>query len=334
MIGYNQNNVTYDIGERGAASTCEGLFAALTALAPTMSPVIRCVYDSTELYFVYNGMEAGKFAFYSNGLHLTVSSANAVAITEVVDLPEVTSADNGDVLTVVNGAWAKADPPSGLPDMTSASLGDVLSVANTYDTGTLLPEQTITVTALQTEYFPTTDPEIMNLKAGDEVTVYMNGSSYDVTVTADAYGGKIITVETETVDFKLFLYEGYNPEARFEKNYESVPGDYTIKIDGPVVSGKEAAWKYTGALIVNAEYDDNAWVPDKTYAEVESCIKAGRNVILNLNNFYCFLIGYVPRSPIKFMSAYAYGSDPYTIAGTFVEFSSNNSLFVCDFGGN
>lgn len=28
-------------------------------------------------------------------------------------LPEVTSADNGDVLAVVDGAWAKADPPSG-----------------------------------------------------------------------------------------------------------------------------------------------------------------------------------------------------------------------------
>ena len=44
------------------------------------------------------------------------------------DLPEVTDADNGDVLTVVEGVWAKADPPSGLPAVTSSDNGDVLTV--------------------------------------------------------------------------------------------------------------------------------------------------------------------------------------------------------------
>ena len=44
------------------------------------------------------------------------------------ELPAVTSDDNGDVLTVVEGAWAKADPPSSLPAVTGSDNGDVLTV--------------------------------------------------------------------------------------------------------------------------------------------------------------------------------------------------------------
>lgn len=46
------------------------------------------------------------------------------------ELPEVSGSDNGDVLTVVSGVWAKASPPaSGIPAPASPSDGDVL----TYD---------------------------------------------------------------------------------------------------------------------------------------------------------------------------------------------------------
>lgn len=47
------------------------------------------------------------------------------------ELPSVTSEDNGDVLTVVEGAWAKAEPAtptSELPTVTSDDNGDVLTV--------------------------------------------------------------------------------------------------------------------------------------------------------------------------------------------------------------
>lgn len=44
------------------------------------------------------------------------------------ELPAVTSDDNGDVLTVVEGAWAKANPPSSLPAVTGSDNGDVLTV--------------------------------------------------------------------------------------------------------------------------------------------------------------------------------------------------------------
>lgn len=42
-----------------------------------------------------------------------------------IELPAVSSTDNGDVLTVVSGKWAKADPPKELP--ASATSGQVLT---------------------------------------------------------------------------------------------------------------------------------------------------------------------------------------------------------------
>lgn len=62
-------------------------------------------------------------------------------------LPEVTSADNGDVLAVVDGAWAKADPPSGLPSYTSADKGKVLALGegSSSTTEVIVPEQSVTM---------------------------------------------------------------------------------------------------------------------------------------------------------------------------------------------
>lgn len=43
-------------------------------------------------------------------------------------LPDVSTSDNGDVLTVVEGAWGKAAIPSQLPSVTGADNGNVLGV--------------------------------------------------------------------------------------------------------------------------------------------------------------------------------------------------------------
>lgn len=50
-----------------------------------------------------------------------------VAVT-AIELPVVTSEDNGDVLTVVNGKWAKASVPKELPAVTADDNGDILKV--------------------------------------------------------------------------------------------------------------------------------------------------------------------------------------------------------------
>ena len=46
-----------------------------------------------------------------------LTSISTAASTK--ELPEVTSSDNGDVLTVVSGEWAKAAPPTDLPSLPS-----------------------------------------------------------------------------------------------------------------------------------------------------------------------------------------------------------------------
>ena len=45
-------------------------------------------------------------------------------------LPEVAAADNGDVLTVVSGEWAKAAPAAELPAVTSSNNGNFLMVVD------------------------------------------------------------------------------------------------------------------------------------------------------------------------------------------------------------
>lgn len=57
-------------------------------------------------------------------------------------LPEVSGADNGDVLTVVEGAWAKAVPAKELPAVTSANNGNFLMVVSGEWTASALSEWT------------------------------------------------------------------------------------------------------------------------------------------------------------------------------------------------
>lgn len=49
-------------------------------------------------------------------------------LAEAVELPVVSGADNGNVLTVVSGAWAKAAIPSQLPSVTTSDEGSILTV--------------------------------------------------------------------------------------------------------------------------------------------------------------------------------------------------------------
>lgn len=52
----------------------------------------------------------------------------ATAIKNTIELPAVTGADNGNVLTVVSGKWAKAAIPSQLPAVSATDNGSVLKV--------------------------------------------------------------------------------------------------------------------------------------------------------------------------------------------------------------
>ena len=64
----------------------------------------------------------------------------AIAISGACELPTVKAADNGDVLTVVNGKWAKAALPTELPAVTSDNNGMVLTVVEGAWAVAALPE--------------------------------------------------------------------------------------------------------------------------------------------------------------------------------------------------
>ena len=62
-------------------------------------------------------------------------------------LPHVSSADNGKVLTVVNGAWAVATPAAELPTVTSSNNGEILTVSGGNWVSAVPASQLPTVTA-------------------------------------------------------------------------------------------------------------------------------------------------------------------------------------------
>ena len=59
---------------------------------------------------------------------IATQAATVVSAANAKELPSVTSSDNGNVLTVVEGKWNKAAIPSQLPAVTGEDNGDVLTV--------------------------------------------------------------------------------------------------------------------------------------------------------------------------------------------------------------
>lgn len=65
-----------------------------------------------------------------NGTTITPnSSTRVVAITTPEELPSASASDNGKVLGVVSGSWAKMDAPDGLPSVSGSDNGKVMGVS-------------------------------------------------------------------------------------------------------------------------------------------------------------------------------------------------------------
>lgn len=61
---------------------------------------------------------------------IATQAAAVVTAANAKELPSVSSTDNGKLLTVVSGKWAKAAAPAELPAVTADDNGKVLKVAN------------------------------------------------------------------------------------------------------------------------------------------------------------------------------------------------------------
>lgn len=84
--------------------------------------------EALKLLYVALGGEATDVADVNTIADMIVKIASAVGST--IELPAVSGADNGNVLTVVDGKWAKAEVPSDLPAVTAEDNGSVLKVVD------------------------------------------------------------------------------------------------------------------------------------------------------------------------------------------------------------
>ena len=95
---------------------------ALKALYTAMGGNITNDYYSD----IADGVKVGEYSQISECILALAKLGASIGI----ELPAVTSVDNGMVLTVVEGAWAKASVPTELPAVTADDDGDILKVVS------------------------------------------------------------------------------------------------------------------------------------------------------------------------------------------------------------
>lgn len=74
---------------------------------------MKTIVEALQDLYVAMGGELKDVSGLSLNPDVIESIATLVQSGAMNDLPAVTVADDGDILTVVNGAWSKADPPTG-----------------------------------------------------------------------------------------------------------------------------------------------------------------------------------------------------------------------------
>ena len=131
-----------------------------------------------------------------------------------IELPAVSSTDNGDVLTVVSGKWAKAVLPSPepeLPEVTAADNGKVLSVVNGAWAGA--KEAVLVYKATTTDNFSTSgtatfDTEVGNI-FGEILSLKKPAMIYLYNSTTDA--AKVFYVNNITISSIKFTCREITP---------------------------------------------------------------------------------------------------------------------------
>lgn len=131
-------------------------------------------------------------------------------------LPPVTSSDNGDVLTVVEGAWAKAAPTAELPAITSSDEGKVLTVDSNGEWGAEMPSLYI----VPGDY---SDDDVLDEEVYAMLTliVYEN----DGMALLDTSSGIFILTSARTVNI---------PNAGDDVKELTIDNDGTIHITSPI----------------------------------------------------------------------------------------------------
>ena len=226
---------------------------------------------------------------------------SVTAISEMVDLiedvagqgggsslPEVTSDDNGDVLTVVEGEWAKAEPATELPTASASNVGQTLTVNKSYTKGAVIvPEQTVTLVAVE-DGDPEAECSNANLSlftVGTKVIVDFDGNEYLSEIMEEEgepflafgnndFGGFYIDnnvlrifadVDPDTYNISLYVAQetyGWSPASQYDIVVDTVNGsstvsNYSVTWDYDAVKAKVRAGEFVkGVLNQHLNYDE------------------------------------------------------------------------------
>lgn len=126
------------VSANGAVANSEDAFG-IVPQAYAQEPLMKSIYvlvgghaDLDEIETLYGSSYDDAAIESLSGFHFYRDGA---ALQNAVELPSVTTDDNGDVLTVVSGAWAKATPSGGggVEFINSTHSDDVYTLDKTYN---------------------------------------------------------------------------------------------------------------------------------------------------------------------------------------------------------
>ena len=193
------------------------------------------------------------------------------------DLPAVTSADNGSVLEVINGAWDKG------------SKG--YSVAET--TQTVIALQSVTTTASMYGNIGVLDGDLSPIAVGDTCIITFNGTDY--TLIADEYEGADVylgEIDPESqglpwtfVNYPFFIatFDGMPVLLTETDGTYTVAVTATVKIVTPTNDFTRAVKTITGAptvRVVTLTHVDDTITADQDYNTITDWMAAGYIVLM------------------------------------------------------